>query len=166
MKKLFFLLITICTTAITAKAGSFTNDSSSLSPLLNLYYQVKDALVTGNSESAAVAAGEFVKAINGIDMKTLPAGDHAAFMSLHIKLAFDARHISESKEITHQREHFKSFSDNFYTLAKKVKLSREPVYQQYCPMKKAYWLSNEEEIKNPYFGNQMLTCGKVTAKLK
>lgn len=35
------------------------------------------------------------------------------------------------------------------------------VYYQYCPMKKAYWLSMEKEIKNPYYGSSMLTCGKV-----
>jgi hypothetical protein len=46
-------------------------------------------------------------------------------------------------------------------LAKAVKLSSEPVYQVYCPMKKANWLSSSKEIKNPYFGSAMLTCGKV-----
>jgi hypothetical protein len=33
-------------------------------------------------------------------------------------------------------------------------------------MKKAAWLSETEEIRNPYFGNDMLECGKVTATLK
>ncbi|MAQ74933.1 MAG: hypothetical protein CL613_01215 [Aquimarina sp.] len=28
-------------------------------------------------------------------------------------------------------------------------------------MKKAYWLSKEKDIKNPYYGSSMLTCGKV-----
>jgi len=33
-------------------------------------------------------------------------------------------------------------------------------------MKKAYWLSSEAAIKNPYFGNAMLACGKITETLK
>ena len=37
------------------------------------------------------------------------------------------------------------------------------IYYQYCPMynggKGANWLSKENIIKNPYFGDQMLTCG-------
>ena len=37
----------------------------------------------------------------------------------------------------------------------------QPVYYQYCPMKKAYWLSKEEKVINPYFGSAMLTCGEV-----
>jgi Protein of unknown function (DUF3347). len=28
-------------------------------------------------------------------------------------------------------------------------------------MKKANWLSSEKEIKNPYYGSTMLTCGSV-----
>ncbi|MCW3118020.1 MAG: hypothetical protein JWM28_2102 [Chitinophagaceae bacterium] len=40
-----------------------------------------------------------------------------------------------------------------HVLAKKAKLSPEPVYQQYCPMKKASWLSNNKTIQNLYYGN-------------
>jgi Cu(I)/Ag(I) efflux system membrane fusion protein len=44
------------------------------------------------------------------------------------------------------------------------------IYVQHCPMadnnKGADWLSKEKEIKNPYFGNSMLTCGEVTKEFK
>jgi hypothetical protein len=53
-----------------------------------------------------------------------------------------------------------------YTLAKAAKLSPQPVYEQYCPMKNAYWLSSEASIKNPYYGNEMLSCGEVKDTLK
>ncbi|HEY4936494.1 MAG TPA: DUF3347 domain-containing protein [Puia sp.] len=75
------------------------------------------------------------------------------------------RHIAEVQKIDHQREHFASLSLNMYTLAKSVRLSSQPVYQDYCPMKKAYWLSAEKEIRNPYYGNQMLSCGSITNTL-
>jgi hypothetical protein len=143
-----------------------TTHESPLSQLLTLYYNVKNALVKGDANTAATKAGEFVKTINGVDMKKLPEADMNAFMPLQEKLAFDAKHISETKEIGHQREHFQSFSNNFYKLAKAIKLSDKPVYQDYCPMKKAYWLSSEAVIKNPYFGVQMLTCGKVSDTIK
>ncbi len=51
-------------------------------------------------------------------------------------------------------------------LAKVVKLSEEPLYLDYCPMKKSSWLSNDKAIKNPYFGSSMLTCGSVKETLK
>lgn len=99
--------------------------------------------------------------INAVDTKTLSAEEQTAFSPLKEKLAFDARHISEVKDISHQREHFANLSLNMFTLAKSAKISAQPVYEAYCPMKKAYWLSNEQAIKNPYYGSQMLTCGSV-----
>ncbi|RYG53246.1 MAG: DUF3347 domain-containing protein [Chitinophagaceae bacterium] len=46
------------------------------------------------------------------------------------------------------------------------KLGDKPVYLQYCPMAKASWLSNENEIRNPYYGTAMLTCGEVKKTFK
>ncbi len=174
MKKLFIFSIAILTVSTTVTATDYhnkyntiatTNTVASLTDLLTLYYNIKDALVTGKADIASAKAGEFVKAINGIDMKALSEADHKAFMTVNEKLAFDAEHIAESKDLTHQRDHFKTFSDNFFTLAKSVKLSAQPVYQQYCPMKKASWLSSETAIKNPYYGSAMLTCGSVKVTL-
>jgi hypothetical protein len=145
---------------------NFNTAGSPLSQLLTLYYDVKNALVKGDANSAAAKAGEFVKAINGIDTKALPEADRNAFKPLQEKLVFDAYHISETKDLGHQREHFQTFSNSFYQLAKAVKLSDQPVYQDFCPMKKAYWLSNEAAIKNPYYGSQMLSCGKINDTIK
>lgn len=137
-----------------------------LAPVLTDYYNVKDALVTGDAKLSAEKAALLVKDIDGVDMKAIPAKDHMAFMALKDKLAFDARHISESTDLSHQREHFAALSANMATLAKKATLSTQPVYEEYCPMKKASWLSSETAIKNPYYGSSMLTCGKVTGTLK
>jgi len=141
------------------------NDTQ-LSNLLTSYYNIKNALVNSNGNTAAAQAGEFVKALKAIDKKTLSEAERKALEPLQEKLVFDAEHIAETKDISHQRDHFESFSENFYKLAKAVKLSDKPVYQSYCPMKKAYWLSNEAAIKNPYYGSQMLTCGKVSDTIK
>ncbi|HVU96860.1 MAG TPA: DUF3347 domain-containing protein [Puia sp.] len=167
MKTLILSAALFASISFSAKAGdAVTAHESPLTSLLSLYYNIKNALIASDANTAAAQAGEFVKAINAIDMKSLSAADMNAFMPLQEKLAFDAKHIAETKEISHQREHFQSFSSNFYKLAKAVKLSDKPVYQDYCPMKKAYWLSSETAIKNPYFGSQMLTCGKISDTIK
>lgn len=156
--KIFFLTIFLF-----VQAGAKPAD---LAPVLTDYYQLKDALVAGDAAAAASAAGEMLRAINGADMSSMTAGDHSVFMALQDKLAFDARHISESKDINHQREHFTSLSANLYKLAKQVKLSSQPIYEDYCPMKKAYWLSSDAAIRNPYFGSAMPDCGKVAATIQ
>lgn len=162
MKKLFFAAI-LCIPFFSQPV--FAQSSTGLSLILTTYYQLKDALVAGDAKAAATASGAMLKSINGVDMTTLAPKDHQAFMALQDKLAYDSRHISESSDINHQREHFTSLSANLFKLAKQVRLSDQPIYEDYCPMKKAYWLTSDAAIKNPYFGSSMLTCGKVSTTL-
>ncbi len=164
MKKIF-LLIALMATVFTQLIFAQVTKSTALTPLLSSYYDIKDALIKSNSDAVATRAGLFLKAVNGVDIKSLPTADMTTFLGLQEKLAFDAGHMSESKDIAHQREHFANFSVNFFKLVKTVKLTDKPVYYAYCPMKKSYWLSAENAIKNPYYGSQMLTCGKVTETL-
>ncbi|MEO7312720.1 MAG: DUF3347 domain-containing protein [Chitinophagaceae bacterium] len=151
------IIICSCTLSVNAQKGM-----DSFSQLLASYFDIKDALVKTDGAAAAQKAGEFLKVINNIDRSALSEADHKTFMAVNEKLVSDAGHIAESRSISQQRDYFKTFSDMFSALAKAVKLSDKPVYQQYCPMKKAYWLSRETAIKNPYYGKAMLTCGKVS----
>src|SRR3954470_18848792 len=159
--KTFLLIIFFSTAFMQTSFADKNYNQSSLSQLLSLYYDVKNALVNSDAATASARSGELLKAINSVDSSTLSETERKAFTSLHYKLAYDARHISEVKDISHQREHFASLSLNMYALAKAAKLSAQPVYEQYCPMKKAYWLSSDASIKNPYYGNEMLACGEV-----
>lgn len=157
MKKIFLMLALIATAFI---QNNFAQDSTKTQPaqLLNAYYKLKDALVGSNPTLAAANAEELIKAINGTDKQTLNDDARASLLK-------DANTIFQSKDIKLQREKFATLSSNMFELAKTVKLSAEPVYQQYCPMKKASWLSNDKAIKNPYYGSAMLTCGSVKTTL-
>jgi len=158
-KKIFFLLAFLATVFIQQSFAQDNSKQSQPSQLLTTYFNIKDALVAGDANTAATQAEAFVKTLNGIDEKIINEGNRNALLT-------DAGHISETKDIKHQREHFASFSSNMAALAKAQKLSTQPIYVDYCPMKKSYWLSSESAIKNPYFGSTMLTCGKVTETLK
>lgn len=161
MKNLIFI-IALTTTAFFQKtfaqlAPHQREDSSQqyqLSQLLTQYYNIKDALVAGSSNVASAKADEFIKTANIIDYKLISEGNINALLK-------DATQISEVKDIKKQRQHFANLSNNMAILAKAIKFSSQPVYQAYCPMQKANWLSSSKEIKNPYFGSAMLTCGKV-----
>ena len=82
------------------------------------------------------------------------------------KLKEDSKLITAATESEVQRTHFSTLSDNLYELVSKSSSNKTVLYRQHCPMafdnKGANWLSAEEEIKNPYFGDKMLSCGKVT----
>ncbi|HKC36710.1 MAG TPA: DUF3347 domain-containing protein [Chitinophagaceae bacterium] len=154
MKKLILMTALLATVFVQKIFAQDSTQKYQLSQLLSQYYNIKDALVAGNGVLASVKAEEFIKTANSIDYKLISEGNINAFLK-------DATPISEIKDIKIQRDHFANLSNNMATLAKGVKLTADPIYQAYCPMKKANWLSNDKAIKNPYYGNAMLTCGKV-----
>lgn len=159
LKKISLLVAIIATTIVQTGFAQSGNVAVPAPALLPAYHNVKDALVSGNANLAASKAGELVITITGAETKTLSNGNKDSLLE-------HAGKIAVSKDLKSQREHFASLSDEMITLAKASKLSDEPVYQQYCPMKKSSWLSSEKAIKNPYYGNTMLTCGSITTTIK
>jgi hypothetical protein len=157
MKKIF-LTVTFLATVFVQHGFAQDSTNTQPSPLLTSYYNLKDALVSSNASAAAAGAAEFVKAVDAADKETVNEESRKALLS-------DANAIWQTKDLKIQREKFATLSVNMLALAKTVKLSAEPVYQQYCPMKKASWLSNNKAIKNPYYGSAMLTCGNVKETL-
>ena len=156
MKKVSLVIVIF----ITAFSQVIAQETKSLLPqLLSDYYNIKDALIAGNAATASLRAADFIKTINGVDYKVLAEGN----VNILLK---DAGKISGSSDLNSQRIYFANFSSNMMAVAKAVRLSDKEIYLQYCPMKKASWLSNEIAIKNPYYGSSMLTCGQVTETLK
>ena len=139
---------------------------ASLSKMLNNYYGVKNALIADDGKTANSQAGEFVKMLASVPMAKMNAEQHRILMDLFEKVKLDAQNISETKDVKNQRERFNDLSNNFFTMLKGLNANEQPVYQQYCPMAKGYWLSDNSAVKNPYYGKAMLTCGKVTETLK
>ena len=139
---------------------------ASLSKMLTNYYGVKNALIADDGKTANSQAGEFVKMLASVPMAKMNAEQHRIFMDLFEKVKLDAQNISETKDVKNQRERFNDLSNNFFTMLKGLNANEQPVYQQYCPMAKGYWLSDNSAVKNPYYGKAMLTCGKVTETLK
>ena len=130
-----------------------------LSRLLHHYDQTRNALVAGDGSLAAANTVEFIKTANSIDYKLISEGNINALLK-------DASPISETTDIKIQRRHFAGLSENMIILAKALKFSSQPIYQVYCPMKKASWLTPEKAVKNPYYGNAMLSCGNIVETIK
>ena len=116
------------------------------------YIHLKEALVASNYEKANEAAIELEKALDLVNN-----GDIAYN---------DAKNIASAGALEEQRKHFTALSNELAKLITGGPLSMGEVYLEYCPMANGnsggFWLSNEKEIQNPYFGASMLTCGEVT----
>lgn len=135
-----------------------------LTTVAKTYYGVKNALVESNPLSAATAAKEVLKALKAVDMKLLEGRAHDAWMELLKPMEQGASGISTKTDVEAQRKDFELLSDHLIEAVELFGLTSEKAYRAYCPMafddKGAYWLSEFEDIKNPYFGASMLKCGE------
>lgn len=145
------------------------NAQTNITKVLHSYIALKDALVKTDAASASILAKDLLTSIESVNMNELDASTHAQWMKVIAELKEDAEHINEAKEISHQRDHFITLSKNLYSVIK-VSKAGIPVFYQFCPMANkgigANWLSLENKIKNPYYGNQMLTCGRVVETIQ
>ena len=139
---------------------------TSVNMILANYYAVKNALIADDGKIANAQAGELVKTLATVSMAKMNEEQHKVFMDLSDKIKSNAEQISKNTDVKKQRGYFNDLSNDVFALVKGLKANTNPVYQQYCPMKKAYWLSDNAAVKNPYYGKAMLTCGKVTETLK
>jgi hypothetical protein len=161
IKSLSVALLLICTVIVQANA-----QSTSVDKITQAYLGLKNALVASDATVAKAKAAALLAALSApVDNSLKP--DQQKLLAANLeKLKFDSRHISESGAIDHQREHFESLSKNMYTVLSGLKANSTVLYEQYCPMKKAYWLSENKTIENPYYGKTMPDCGEVKATLK
>lgn len=153
----------------TEKSTETSQEVNQLKSIFDNYFALKDALVKSDGKLASLIAKELLSNINAVSMTKLSTDEHIVWMKVMKDLAFDTEHIEETKDAVHQRDHFTTLSKNMYTLIK-VSKQETPIYYQNCPMfndgKGANWLSKESTIKNPYYGSQMLTCGKTVETIK
>lgn len=147
-------------------AGSENQDSQT-GRIVNDYLELKDALVADNIEDAAKAGEGLVTAFEGFDMSEYDEGQQQELTEIIEDAKEHAEHITMS-DMAHQREHFEILSIDLVDLLE-ITGSPRTLYQQFCPMynenKGGIWLSASEEIRNPYFGQSMLTCGEVQKEI-
>ena len=194
MKKFFGIVTTI--TAITfaactngnnktnennSSANDTTQSSASTSPteakpafaineIVKSYLHIKNALAMDNGDDAANGGKEMVAAISKFNNASLTDEQKKAYQDVSDDIKEHGEHIgANAGKIEHQREHFDMLSKDVYDLVKAVG-SGQTLYYDHCPMynnnKGADWLSETKEIKNPYLGTKMPTCGSVKEEIK
>ncbi len=140
-----------------------------LTGVVDAYLELKDALNQTNPEAAMRAAKLINTKLTAVDMSLVQGDLHIQWMAQLGSLNNNSTAIAAEKNIEMQRTIFLSLSK---TLIESVKIFgiNGVVYQQFCPMtnggKGGYWLSDTEEIANPYFGDKMNNCGETILKIE
>lgn len=154
-------------TASNIKTEKQGEKKAPLEAIFDQYFSLKDAFIQSDVKDISKRSAELIKQVSGLDMASLSEEQHKVWMNQKQHIIDISTKISQSGKMDEQRENFSALSSDFYQLAKVAKLNYE-VYFQHCPMfnNGADWLSKDSQIKNPYYGNQMLTCGKTTETIK
>ena len=120
----------------------------------NHYIAIKTALVKTDAELTQDHAKQMIAELENTEANA--------------EIVTSARKIATSTNVNEQREAFSEFTKSMAPILEGALKSGE-IYQQYCPMafegKGDFWYSNSKEIRNPYFGDKMLKCGRVEATI-
>lgn len=126
------------------------------SEIFNQYENLKDDLVASNSSKAQTSATKLQQCL-------------ASYEGCE-STASIAKKISETNNIDIQRKDFTALSMDLIAFIKSGEIEKGIIYVQHCPMANkgdgGDWLSIEKDIKNPYYGKEMLTCGSVIEEIK
>jgi len=132
----------------TAPSGSIKTEV--IGNLVDGYLKLKDALVASEEQEAQQYA---VALLEVVDADAVP------------DIQQTVKEMAATTDLEEQRRLFEGFSVQLYQHLKDSEGLSQTLYKQYCPMafndQGAYWLSAQEEIRNPYFGDEMLKCGNV-----
>ncbi len=133
------------------------------------YLDLKDALVASDPEATRTAASTLLDQLNKVDMLLLQGPAHAYWMRQQDALQAHAGNIRDAEDLEQQREQFEFLSTALIQTLRAFGTT-DVLFVQHCPMafndRGADWLSRDAEIRNPYFGEAMLTCGTVTDSLR
>jgi len=155
------------TTATEATPAAF---QAQLQPVWERYGAVKDALVASDAARVREQASQLVQILQRVDSISLRPEDRRGWGEKRAELMISAENVGAAKTLEGQRQAFEKLSMGVYALVRRFGPGHTTLYKQYCPMafdnQGAFWLSTSEEIKNPYFGDEMLECGEVQETLR
>lgn len=127
-------------TRLTA-VGAMDMKSDMKSEILSSYVKLSTALAADDLAAAKAAAAT--------------VAEHAGMSDGHKAVAPKAEAVAKAKDIEVAREAFKALSAAVEPLA----AGQKGYVVMNCPMANADWVQTSKDVKNPYFGKSMLTCG-------
>jgi hypothetical protein len=133
--------------------------------IVKTYLHIKDALVADNSDAAKEAGKMATRALKNFDLRSFNVEQQEQLKGFIASATTNAEGISDST-LNDQRKYFKQFSMNINEIIA-IAGTEHKLYQQFCPMYDwgSAWLSAEKDIKNPFYGSKMLTCGTVKKEI-
>lgn len=148
----------VAATIVAAPLAGFAEDKKtddatlmqSVKSVYDFYLKIQAELAKDSIKGLNENADAIAKAVRGDEMKMLSPD-----------VAKQAEALAKAKDLKSAREAFKPLSALLVKYLADNKAGKGTYHEGYCPMVKASWLQTEKDIKNPYMGKAMLTCGTL-----
>ena len=141
------------------------NQDAKAEAILKDYFNLKDELVGDDNDKAKELGATLASTFGNFDASSYSDSEQQELKDIMEDATEHAEHISES-DIAHQREHFKIISKDVTDMVA-ITGTENTLYQLFCPMYDggSNWLSMSKDVKNPYYGSKMLTCGEMQKEI-
>jgi Cu(I)/Ag(I) efflux system membrane fusion protein len=131
------------------------------------YFAVQGALSKDDFEGAKASAARLLETFAGLEDTSPGEGADDTWADTAERLAQRAGDLGVAGDIEGLRKDFAALSEELIAAVRLVGAGPGgAVYVLRCPMAfsgaGARWLQGDREVKNPYFGAAMFTCGEVT----
>lgn len=162
---------------VSKNSGAF---NESFQKVLTSYYSLRDAFVEYDTARVDAVSKQLAADAGSVKLDEL-TGNSSSVVKTTAKdyastVQTAASEIQAQPDFTKKQRQFQSLSEAMYELVRTVRYDQEKIYHQHCPMafnnEGAYWISNSQEIVNPYMGKKhpkyrgsMLECGDIPDSL-
>jgi Cu(I)/Ag(I) efflux system membrane fusion protein len=140
-----------------------------LKSVVERYMDLKNALIVSKAKQASNAAAQLLSELDNVDESLLDNETQDHWMERLNGINEQAKSIADKAQIESQRKSFFAFSELMVESIREFGIDGV-IYYQFCPMafdgEGAYWLSEEEEIRNPYLGKEMFDCGEIIQEIE
>ncbi len=155
--------------------------NKSVASAMGAYFEIKNAFVDGDTTKVKEACKNFIGLADAIKLDELKKDTTSIFETAQTNLndvKMNAESLLKQTDITEMRKDFSMVSEMMYPFFKVINYEGVNMYWQNCPMafgddKGANWISNTQEIINPYLGKNhpefkgtMLHCGSIKDTIK
>ncbi|MEX1270694.1 MAG: DUF3347 domain-containing protein [Balneolaceae bacterium] len=168
MKTILTALLTVLIAfSVQAQHSQTHGHPNHLETLTEEYLNMKNSLTSDDLESAQNHLQGFSDEVkNSSEMN-----DHEEHSEQH-----DMHHnaMTEAVQQAEQAEDIKAFRLAFKEISEQLITALEnqgyegDLFKQYCPMFEGgtEWISDKEEIENPFYGSQMHNCGETVKEIE
>jgi Cu(I)/Ag(I) efflux system membrane fusion protein len=135
------------------------------------YESLADALAVDDAAAATKAAANLAGALQLVNAASLDGPSHNVWTSALAAMTDGLTAIREAGDIVGIRTGFYPVSTGMAEAVLKLGITTDgPLFEIFCPMafdyEGAVWLQRDEDVRNPYFGAAMSSCGETNRQLK